>query len=275
MKQLISLTFLLLSISGISQQYSPLKNERLNGKIKSVECYRYYVINKNGEIQKGARDKGSKKFYNELGLIQKELHYSYTFGNSPSETFYYYDTLGRIEKEGDGQFPLYYFYDKGEIITTRDKISISTWERIIPTKAGYDSIKIYTTANPIEHNVTKREFDSQGNLTKESNIIYEVDGTTQKQINWTQSYTNKYDKNNDLIETDIFKEDYHSRSWYISIYYDGINFGTREAKKYEKSGSLNCTITYNKYDKNMNWTKMIKYYNGVAHAIVERIITYY
>ncbi len=272
---IILLLFHLLTLTGIGQGFLSFKDGNLKGKIKSIESYQYYIINKNGEIQKGKRDYGSKKFFNEEGLIQKEINYPKTSVNSPSETFYYYDTLGRLEKRTTpneyGQWAIYYTYDNGQIITKTGTSVIRT----IPNALGYDSIVTATSESAKGINVTRSEYDSHGYPTKETDIAYELDGVTQKQINWIQSYTNKYDKNDNLIETDIFKEVYHSESWYITIYYDGINFGTREAKKYEKSGSLNCTITYNKYDKNMNWTKMIKYYNGVAHCIVERIITYY
>ena len=271
MKQLITLSFLFLSIIGKSQQYSSLKKERLNGKIKSVECFRYYVSNKNGEIQKGRRGNGTKKIFNELGLIQKLLEYSFGSINSPSETFYYYDTLGRITKRTTpseySQGGVYYNYNQGEIITTRNENSWGTNDRTILNAAGYDSIIINTVENQTGLDVTRSEYDSQENITKEINIIYEIDGVTQKEIKWTQLYTNKYDKNNNLIETFIFRKD-NSGARHVTIYFDGINFGTMNS-------TLNCSITYNKFDKNMNWIKMTKYIDGVASYIIERIITYY
>lgn len=270
---IILLLFHLLTLTGIGQGFLSLKDGNLKGKIKSVETYQYWTIKNNGELLKGKRVSHSKVILNEKRLIQKKIEYLGTALNTPYETFYYYDSLGRLQKTSNakGEWANYYTYDNAQIITRTGTSVIRT----IPNALGYDSIVTATSESAKGINVTTTEYDSHGYPTKETDITYELDGVTQKQINWTQSYTNKYDKNDNLIETDIFKEVYHSESWYITIYYDGINFGTREAKKYEKSGSLNCTITYNKYDKNMNWTKMIKYYNGVANHIVERIITYY
>jgi hypothetical protein len=83
-----------------------------------------------------------------------------------------------------------------------------------------------------------------------------------------------YDSNGHIIEHIIYNSDRSLNHKYISLYDDkGYEI---EDSNYKSDGSLDCKTTYKyDYDKNNNWIRKIKFVNGKAKYITERVIEYY
>lgn len=251
------------------KNFSDLEKRNLKGEIKSVTSSHYDIIDKFGEISKGAKNCGQKILFNVDGTLNKIIEY-----NSKGE-------INNIDKHE---------YENGEI-------------RFISHYKGNGDFLAKTSYVREGNNIREQRYLFNGKLNPQWFLrTYDRNGNMTRQV-W-KNHENENETSEDCFEYDEFnrikKSGSNSNSYlYISSY---ENDSTKIPNKVEtidiKSGKtdelINIELDYfgniisvskdNKivetydyvYDENENWIKRIYYETEaiIPQEIIERDIEY-
>lgn len=230
----------------------------INGKLKEYTQVSYYAELKNGIVVKGEQIKNSKAFNN-----PSTRHATFYFDKKGSmgKTIFYDD-------EGNPSTFAYYNYEDGRLSKVLFKLGeiITDYHDMIYEG---DKIKEIVIHNSDDYIIGRYvyEYNDDGFITKETYLNnsgkqnFSREFERMKNGNWKiQSYKNSldkfvrqsennYDENNNLISTDI-------------KILNGQSVNINGKKMFE-------------YDRNGNWTKLIRYRDEIPFNITERSYVYY
>ncbi|MDR1199525.1 MAG: hypothetical protein LBK94_11055 [Prevotellaceae bacterium] len=306
-KIVLSFVLIILTVAQVAAQDSKngWENDKLKGKVKSIEYHWYDAIDKFGEITKGEKIFSIdghlfKKFDNNGNVIEDAMYGStggffsrykyddkgnrieemcyyednYSDRNLRHKTIYKYDDKGNqieiscYKPDGNLSYKEIYKYDgKRNLIE----------ESLYNPDGSFDYKWIYKhddKGNKIEKNryksedkIFKYKYDDKGNEIE--SIEYWSNGELYKT-------TSEYDDHGNVVECSVFQSDGRLNHKIIRKYNDRGN--EIEENRYKFDGSLeHKSITEYKYDKKGNWIEEITYTSEakIPIFIEERIINYY
>lgn len=282
MKYFVMLLSILLLFS-CSSQNTPEKElslYELKGKVNHLTIYHYYPVEKDGEIEKGARDTEGEMdqtitfnkrgyitqayFYGEFDSLDSKFvreldendhcvkEYRYDANKEIlSEWIWEYDERGNNIKRsrylGDGSLftaSILYYDDKDQIISRKDFRN--------PDNALFDSLVMV--------------YDEKGRQIKEEKHGYYGHYSTT---------TLEYAEKEELPGSIYLYDDMGELNNIIQMEYNNYDL-LEEARQLNADSVLVATVRLEyEYDSKGNWIKKVQFYNGDPISYQERRIIYY